>query len=67
MLNPSINGRVVDVNAAFFHHFFEIAVVDAVFAVLAHALENDLALEVAPFEVVHCFILWLGFNQETPK
>jgi hypothetical protein len=57
VLDPSVNGGVVDVDASFFHHLFEITIADAILAVPADALENDLALEVAPFEVVHSFIL----------
>ena len=37
MLNPSINRRVVYIDAAFGEHLLEIAVADPVFAIPAHS------------------------------
>ena len=53
MLNPAIDRRVVDCDAAFGHHRFEIPVADRVPAVLAHSPEHDLTAEVASLEITH--------------
>ena len=53
MLNPAIDRRVVDCDAAFGHHRFEIPVADWVPAVPAHGPEHDLTAEVASLEITH--------------
>lgn len=57
MLHPAIDSGVVDIDAAFFHHLFKSPVADAVLAVPTNTLEDNLTLEVAPFEVVHGSVL----------
>ena len=52
-LNPAIDRRVVDCDAAFGHHRFEIPVADRVPAVPAHGPEHDLTAEVASLEITH--------------
>ena len=52
-LNPPPDGRVIDRDAAFRHHLLELTVADGVFAVPAHALEDDEGMEAAKLEGVH--------------
>jgi hypothetical protein len=52
-LNPPPDGRVVDHDAAFRHHLLELAIADGVFAVPAHALQDDEGMEAAELEGVH--------------
>src|SRR5208283_1366918 len=52
-LNPAVDGRVVDRDAALAHHLFQIAVADAVAAVPAHRPEHDLTFKMAALEVRH--------------
>ena len=53
VLHPAINGGMVDIDATLFHHLFEVSVTDAVLAIPADTLEDNLTLEMSPFEVVH--------------
>ena len=52
-LNPAVDRRMVDRDAALAHHLLKIAVAHAVAAVPPDRPEHDLALEVAPLEVRH--------------
>ena len=45
VLNPPPDGRVIHRDAAFRHHLFELAIADGVFAVPAHALEDEEGME----------------------
>src|SRR3712207_5657443 len=49
-LNPTKDGRWVDLDTALLHHFGEIAVADAVLAVPAHAQQDDLNWKAAALE-----------------
>ena len=54
-LDPAVQRRVVDGDAAFAHHLLEVPVADAVAAVPAHAQEDHLAGKVPPLELAaHC-------------
>jgi hypothetical protein len=44
---------VIDRDAALHHHLLELAVADGVFAVPAHALEDDEGMEAVKLEGVH--------------
>jgi hypothetical protein len=57
---------VVDIDASLFHHFFKIAVADAVLAIPADALQDYLALKVPPFEVAHSLLLNSRLNPGRP-
>src|SRR5512144_361502 len=53
VLNLPLDRRVIDRDAAFRHHLLELAVADGVFAVPAHALQDDEGMEAAELEGVH--------------
>ena len=53
MLNPAIDRRVVDCDAAFGHHRFEIPVADRVPAVPSYRPEHDLTLKMPSLEIIH--------------
>ena len=53
MLNPAIDRRVVDCDAALGHHRFKIAVADRVSAVPAYGPKHDFAPKVATLEIAH--------------
>lgn len=55
VLDPAVDGGMVHLDTALCHHFFEVAVANAVLAIPADTLEDNLTLEMAPFEVVHVF------------
>ena len=52
-LYPAINCRVVDGDATFGHHRFEIAVADRVPALPTHRPQHDLTAEVTSLDIVH--------------
>ena len=52
-LHPAIDRAMVNRDAAFSHHRFEIAVTDRVPTVPTHSPEYDLTVEVTSLEVVH--------------
>src|ERR1700743_2830753 len=51
VLYPAIQRTVIEMNTTLFHHLFQIAIADAVFAIPTHCPENDLSHEVPPFEI----------------
>jgi hypothetical protein len=51
---------VIDREAAFLHHFFEIAITEGVAQIPADAEKDDLGLIVPPFEGI-------GFGQSSPR
>src|SRR5580698_2702877 len=51
VLYPAIQRTVIEMNATLFHHLFQIAIADAVFAIPTHCPENDLSHTVPPFEI----------------
>src|ERR1700744_3306474 len=51
VLYPAIQRTVIEMNATLFHHLFQIAIADAVFAIPTHCPENDLSHKVPPFEI----------------
>jgi hypothetical protein len=53
VLSPPPDRRVIDRNAALRHHLLELAIADRVFAVPAHALQDDESMEAAKLEGVH--------------
>ena len=53
MLNPAIDRRVVDCDAALGHHRFKIAVADRVSAVPAYGPKHDFTPKVATLEIAH--------------
>jgi len=54
-LNPSVNRRVIDREAALPHHFFEITIAESITQVPAYAEKDDFALVLTLFE-------WIGFG-----
>jgi hypothetical protein len=50
VLDPTIDGGMIHLQPPFQHHFLEIAVAERVAQVLAHAQQNDIGLEMTPFE-----------------
>jgi hypothetical protein len=50
LLDPPIDGRVIDVQPSFEHHLFEIAITERRAEIPADTQEHDLGLEMAPFE-----------------
>jgi hypothetical protein len=58
-LYPAVDRRVIDLQAALIHHFFEISIAQTVTQIPADAEENDLGLVVSPLERV-------GFNHGRP-
>jgi hypothetical protein len=50
-LNPAVDRRMIDRDAALAHHLLEIAVAHPVAAIPTDRPEHDLALEVASLEV----------------
>jgi hypothetical protein len=44
---------VIDADAAFLHHFLQIAIADAVFAGPSDAMQDDLSGKMPPLEIVH--------------
>ncbi len=47
---PTVHGRVIDVQSAFQHHFFQIAVTQRRAQIPAQAQENEVGLKVTPCE-----------------
>ena len=52
VLNPAVNSGVIDMQTPFEHHLFQVAIAERIPQVPADAEENDLGLEMAPFERV---------------
>ena len=59
-LNPPIDRRVIDCQAALPHHFFEIAIAQTITQIPADAEKDDLTFIVSPFERI-------GFGQSSPR
>ena len=57
VLDPAVNGGVVHLYTALCHNLFEVTVANAVLAIPADTLEDNLTLKVAPFEVIHGSVL----------
>jgi len=53
MLDPAIQRRVVDVDAALLEHLLQVAVADPILAVLAHRPKDYLTAKMPPFEIAH--------------
>jgi hypothetical protein len=51
---------VIEREAAFVHHLFEIAIAESITQIPAHAEKDDLRLIVSPFEQ-------MGFGQSSPQ
>jgi len=49
-LNPAVNRGVIDMQSAFQHHRFQIAVAQRIPQIPTDAQENDVGLEMTPFE-----------------
>src|SRR3546814_6765231 len=52
-LDPAIDRRMVDRNAAFRQHFLKVAIADRIATILAHRPQDHITLEMAPFEIRH--------------
>jgi hypothetical protein len=50
-LHPAIQRGVIQINATLFHHLFQIAIADAVFAIPPHRAQDNLAHKMPPFEI----------------
>jgi len=59
-LNPPVNRRVIEREAAFVHHLFEIAIAESITQIPAYAEKDDLGLIVPPFERI-------GVGQSSPQ
>lgn len=51
-LNPAVDRGMVHLQTTFQHHFFEITVAERIAQVPSDAQENDVGLEMMPFERV---------------
>ncbi len=49
-LDPPINRRVIYFNSSFLHHFFQVAVAQGISQVPSDTQQDDVRLEVTPFE-----------------
>src|SRR5260221_3765286 len=50
VLDPAIDGRVIDMQSPFLHHLFQVAIAERIPQIPAHAEQNDLGFEMTPFE-----------------
>src|SRR3546814_3777150 len=55
-LDPAIDRRTVDRNAAFRQHFLKVAIADRLASISAHNPQEHIPLEMAPLEIRHRFI-----------
>ena len=44
-LNPTIDGRMIDRESPFPHHFFEVAIAECIAQIPAHTQQNEVGLE----------------------
>ena len=56
----TIPGGVIDTEPALQHHLFEVPITERITKIPAHTQENDISLEVAPFEGVLAVIAHEG-------
>jgi len=49
-LDPAKNGRVIDVLTPLPHHLLQVAIAERIAQVPTHTQQNDLGLEMTPFE-----------------
>src|SRR3546814_2221063 len=52
-LDPAIDRRMVDRNAAFRQHFLKVAIADQIATIPAHRPQDHITLEMAPLEIRH--------------
>src|SRR3546814_267381 len=52
-LDPAIDRRMVDRNAAFRQHFLKVAIADRIATIPAHRPQDHISLEMAPLEIRH--------------
>src|SRR3546814_37500 len=52
-LDPAIDRRMVDRNAAFRQHFLKVAIADRIATIPAHRPQDHITLEMAPLEICH--------------
>src|SRR3546814_20115525 len=52
-LDPAIDRRTVDRNAAFRQHFLKVAIADRIATIPAHRPQDHITLEMAPLEIRH--------------
>src|SRR3546814_5705334 len=52
-LDPAIDRRMVDRNAAFHQHFLKVAIADRIATIPAHRPQDHITLEMAPLEIRH--------------
>ncbi len=50
VLDPRINGRMIVMQTPFMHYLFQIAIAQRIAQIPAHTQQNNLGLEMAPFE-----------------
>lgn len=50
VLDPAVNRRMIDMQPAFPHHFFQITLAQRIAEVPTHAQENGVSLKMTPFE-----------------
>jgi len=53
ILLDSVNGRVIELEAALPHHFYEVTIAESITQIPAYAEKDDFALVIMPFE-------WIG-------
>src|SRR5580698_11248749 len=61
-LNPAIQRGVIQINATLFHHLFQVAIANPVFAIPPHRPEDNLAHKMPPFEIIThlgCLSPWI--------
>src|SRR5260370_1302758 len=69
LLNPAEDRGMVNVQPPFQHEFLEIAIAERIPQIPAHAQQNDLGLEMTPFEqlrMVHKKASFLKINPSLP-
>src|SRR3546814_4755948 len=52
-LDPAMDRRMVDRNAAFRQHFLKVAIADRIATIPAHRPQDHITLEMAPLEIRH--------------
>src|SRR3546814_13916602 len=66
-LDPAIDRRMVDRNAAFRQHFLTVAIADRLATIPAHRPQDHIPLEMAPLEIRHHYVRQIAAKHETGR
>src|SRR5215210_4429289 len=53
LLDPAVDVRMIDLDAALFHHFLQVPIAERIGQIPAYAEQNDVFLDAMSFEVDH--------------